>query len=72
MGPAEQQRASGFVVGLNAGVFVPVWANTSVGGLLSYDIRNTQHACRQATGLEMCTSVTTYDRLFGLSLGALF
>ena len=72
MGPTEHQRASGFALGLNAGVFVPIWANTSVGALLSYEVRNTQQTCRQTTGPEFCTSVTSYDRLFGMSVGALF
>ena len=74
MGVTENDRATSLLVGLDAGVFMPVSPQTSVGVLLSLELRYLQHVCRKTTGVEVCDPYSQSDatKIVGLSAGALF
>jgi len=71
MGVTENDRATSLLVGLDAGVFMPVSPQTSVGVLLSLELRYLQHVCRKTTGVEVCDPYSQSDatKIVGLSAG---
>jgi hypothetical protein len=74
MGVTEQDRSTALLVGLDAGVFMPVSPQTSLGVLLSLEFRFPQHVCRKTTGVEICDPYAGSEaaKIVGLSAGALF
>jgi hypothetical protein len=74
MGVTGTLRGTGFSVGINTGVFLPVSPATSVGVLLSFELRMNERVCEKTTGIEVCTSASdaTAAKVIGVSGAALF
>jgi hypothetical protein len=67
-------RASGLTAGVNAGVFFIVSRVMSLGGMLSFTIRDPAEVCAtDASGLETCVSADyAAEKVFGFHAAALF
>ncbi|MEO8214324.1 MAG: hypothetical protein ABI560_14080, partial [Myxococcales bacterium] len=74
-GTTAESSASGFVLGLNAGLFGALGSSMSVGGLFSFDLRTIRQTCTTLSGFaEQCT---TYDspeveKVLGFNAALLF
>jgi hypothetical protein len=74
-GTKIDQEVTGFLAGLNAGLFIPATPRTSLGVLLSYEFWWAVHACRSAAGdSDACSSVHDAPtvKVLGLTAAALF
>ena len=74
-GVGTSTTQNGIVFGVNAGVFVPVSAATSMGVLLAFELRRLYEVCyNDADGNEYCMSVTgsNFVGLVGLTAAVLF
>ena len=66
---------NGYVAGVNAGIFLPVSAATSMGVLLALELRRLYEICTtDSIGTEFCTSATgsNFVGLLGLTGAVLF
>jgi hypothetical protein len=73
LGSTDEFRGNGLVAGIDSGAFVPVSPATSLGVVLSLELRTTQHICQKTTGVETCTSNNAnWAELVGVSAAALF
>ena len=74
-GVTDTFSASGYVIGLNAGIFGAVSSSMSVGGLLSFDIRTIHQRCSTFSGFsEACTTNGTgpAEKVLGFNAALLF
>ena len=72
---AGKYSASGFVAGVNSGVFFNVSRSVELGGMLSLTIRDPSQRCSTpAGGVENCNSTIDYvaEKVIGFHAGALF
>lgn len=68
-----ETASSGYLTGINGGVFAPVSAQTSIGGLVSFDLMWSKRTCALSFGgTAQCGSTTDVGKVFGLSGGVLF
>lgn len=70
-------RATGYVLGLNAGIFGAVTNSISLGGIFSAEIRSSHESCLTLPGQsEMCSKASAdtgdADKVIGLTGAALF
>ena len=61
-------------MGVNAGLFVPVSTQTSVGALLSFELKEIEDACVAGTssGLVCSSNASVSPTVIGLTAAALF
>jgi hypothetical protein len=73
-GLTDNFSASGYVLGLNAGIFGTVGSGLSVGGLIALDVRTPQKECSTpAGGFETCQTVLDdANKVLGISGALLF
>jgi hypothetical protein len=74
-GAMASGQLSGYLVGINVGLFVPLSPQTSLGVLLSYEQKWADHACVRVGGVaEQCGTVTGSHtaEILGLTGAALF
>ena len=83
-GAAEERRyngaslgtlsANGLAAGFNAGMFFAVSPSTSLGGMMSFTIRDPSTSCFKAPGgAEQCEDIdATAEKVLGFNFGALF
>ena len=65
--------SSGYSTGINAGVFAALSAQTSIGGLLSFDVMWSTRTCALSLGgTAPCGSTEDVGKVVGLSGGVLF
>jgi hypothetical protein len=74
---SSSTELTGFSIGLNAGLFLPVSAHTSVGVLLSFDLAGANRSCVLGTGFggggEYCGSPAAQNpKILGMTGGVLF
>ncbi|MEP6653497.1 MAG: hypothetical protein ABJA82_09080, partial [Myxococcales bacterium] len=74
-GMTDKASFSGFVLGLNAGLFGALGSSMSVGGLISFDVRTIRRSCMTPSGFaEQCTTDNTgdADKVLGVNAALLF
>ena len=73
-GDSVESSVTGWLAGVNAGLFVPVSPTTSLGLLVSYGFMWADQVCTRASGLgEICGSVDSdAAKVLGLTGAALF
>jgi len=70
----ETRQGTGLVGGINAGAFMHVSASTSIGVLLSFELRKIEHACNvNPDEIALCSLARdTSAKVVGLTAAALF
>jgi len=73
-GLMEESSEWGVILGVNAGLFMPVSAAASIGILLGYELRTPNSVCRGQQGSAICSSGNGWGlaRLLGLTAAVLF
>jgi len=73
-GYTAESSATGYIAGVNSGLFVPVTPTTSLGVLVSFGVMWFENACtRLSGGSEFCQSVSSSTaKILGLTAAALF
>jgi hypothetical protein len=73
-GSTAEVDVTGWIAGVNAGLFFPVAPTTSLGLLVSYELMWAESACVRSAGLgEICESVSSdAAKVLGLSGAAIF
>jgi hypothetical protein len=67
-------EGTGFVAGINTGLFVPVSPSTSIGAMLAFELKEIESFCVNSGSGSICDSATNAPtvKLIALSAGALF
>jgi hypothetical protein len=72
-GATIETASSGYSTGINAGMFASLSAQTSIGGLLSFDLMWSKRTCALSLGgTATCGSTTDVGKVLGLSGALLF